>query len=1111
VRSVGSMGLTRRTRPRPIVERLRRWQRIGGLVLLLLTALPGLASAAAPAWRVVAQTNSTVAPGGTTTFRVEVKNTGDATAGGSPMAFSGSMSSGLQVTAISVVAPTPSAWSCFTRSLPARTVSCSNSSDTVLSQARVLFEVTAQATSSEGAIEVGTFGMTGGGASLSTSPAPIAVSSTLPDFGIDVLDGATTEDAAGSLSTQAGAHPYATSVSLQLNTVHNPAPLIGDLWPVEAVRDVVTDLPPGLVGNPSGLAQCTTAELANGAATGARPLCAPSSQVGTAVIRLNGKAGVFDALGPLPVFNMVPPPGVPARFGFNVLGVLVTLDARVRSGSDYGLSVVASNTAEAIPIAGTTVTFWGVPSDTSHDPERACPGQKGPWDAGPSCTSSAPRAAFLRNPTSCEPAPGSPVDDGLATTMHVDSWAHPGRVGADGLPDLSDPAWKSTSYVTHEPPGYPFPEGDWGAHVLPTGCDAVPFSPTLAGLPEAGAKPGAPTGFNFDVTLPQSDDPLTVGSSDLRKAVVTLPQGIRVSPSAANGRQACSSAQIALHSAAEPTCPDASKIGSVRIETPLLPDPLEGSVYLAAQNDNPFNSLLAIYFVVHGPGVIVKLAGHVQADPVTGQLTTAFDDNPQLPFSRLHLAVDGGPHAALVLPQQCGSYTTTGTLTSWSGKTVPSNSAFSVSGDAAECSGGMTFSPGFAAGTENPIAGEDSTFNLRLTRDDRDQQISSLEVTTPQGLTGVLKGISPCPESVLAAFPNPPIAGKGAAELALPSCPAASQVGRVIVGAGAGTDPFYAQTGKAYLAGPYRGAPLSLAVTVPAVAGPFDLGTVLVRNAIHVDPIDAHLTVKSDPLPTILQGIPLDVRDIRISMDRPNFMLNPTSCNEMSIGAQVKSTAGSLATPSNRFQVGECSRLGFKPKLTLRLRGGTKRTQHPALTAILRPRPGDANISRVSVALPKSEFLDQAHLVNICTRAQFAASACPRGAIYGHATVITPLFDEPLTGPVYLRSSRNLLPDLVPDLRGPANLPIRIESAGRIDEIGGGIRNTFDFIPDAPFTKLVMRLKGGNKGLLQNSRNICRRAFRATVKMDAHNGKVHDTRPMLKASCPKKGKRNKKR
>jgi hypothetical protein len=1073
VRSVDSMALSRRTPSRRIVE---SWWRIAGLALLVLVALPALASAA-PAWRVVAQTNTTVAPGDTTNFRVEVRNVGDTPAGGSPMAFAGSVSSGLRVTAIAALSPRPSAWSCFTGSLPARTVSCSNNSDTVSPSERVLFQVTAQALGSEGAVETGTFTMAGGGAPSSSGVATTTVSSTLPGFGIDILDGATTADASGPISTQAGGHPYATTVSLALNTVHNPAPLIGDLWPIEALRDVVTDLPPGLVGNPSGLAQCTAAELANGVGTGPQPLCASSSQVGVATIRLNGNGGIFDAIGPLPVFNLVPPPGVPARFGFNALGVLVTLDARVRSGSDYGLSIVASNTPEALPIAGTTVTFWGVPADASHDAERACPGEFAPWGAGPHCTSSAPRAAFLRNSTSCAPSPGSPVDDGLVTTMHVDSWAHPGRVGADGLPDLTDPAWKSASYVTHQPPGFPFPEGAWGAHVLPTGCDAVPFDPVLAGLPDAGAKPGAPAGFNFDVTLPQTDDPLTVGTSDLRKAVVTLPLGVRVSPSAVNGRQACSSAQIAVDSSVEPTCPDASRIGSVRIDTPLLPDPLEGAVYLAAQNDNPFNSLLAVYFVVHGPGVIVKLAGHVEADPVTGQLTTTFDDNPQLPFSRLHLAFDGGPHAPLVLPQQCGSYTTTATLVGWNGDSVPRASTFGVSGDAAECSGGTTFSPGFAAGTESPIAGSSSTFQLRLTRADRDQELKALTVEMPSGLTGRIASVELC----------------GAAQASSGACPDGSRVGSVTVGAGAGPDPFYVTGGRAYLTGPYKGAPYGLAIVVPAKAGPFDLGTVVVRSALFVDKHTADVSVVSDPLPTILQGIPLDVRDVRVSIDKDGFFLNPTSCAEKTIRGAIESTAGATAQVSSRFQAAECANLDFEPRLVLAVggRGHTARNRTTPLTATL-TMPRGANLRFVRVVLPKAINARLTVIQDACTRAEFEAdiSKCDH-ARAGTAEAVTPLLRDPLTGSAYFVKNGHGIPDLFVALRGP----IDFDLIGKVTIVRNTfLTNTFDSVPDVPVTSFTLKLFGDRKnGSVGAAANLCAansRRQKAELDFKAQNGRT---------------------
>jgi hypothetical protein len=301
-----------------------------------------------------------------------------------------------------------------------------------------------------------------------------------------------------------------------------------------------------------------------------------------------------------------------------------------------------------------------------------------------------------------------------------------------------------------------------------------------------------------------------------------------------------------------------------------------------------------------------------------------------------------------------------------------------------------------------------------------------------------------------------------------------------------------------------------MAIVTPAVAGPFDLGTIVVRVALAVDPVTAQITARSDEIPQILQGIPLDVRSVQVRIDKPEFTLNPTSCDPTSIAASVLSTLGSTASLSNPFQVGECGRLGFKPRLRLSLKGGTKRGQNPALTAVLAPRAGDANIKSIQVSLPRSEFLDQAHIRTICTRVQWAADACPKGAIYGRATVTTPLLDYKLTGPVYLRSSNNTLPDLVPDLRGPAHQPIRLEAAGRTDSPRRAIRNTFSFVPDAPFSKLVLRMRGGKKGLLQNSQNICAQRNRASVTFGAHNGEVHSVRPLLRAKgCGKAGRKGK--
>jgi hypothetical protein len=330
-------------------------------------------------------------------------------------------------------------------------------------------------------------------------------------------------------------------------------------------------------------------------------------------------------------------------------------------------------------------------------------------------------------------------------------------------------------------------------------------------------------------------------------------------------------------------------------------------------------------------------------------------------------------------------------------------------------------------------------------------------------------------------------------------------VGSVSVAAGAGPAPYYAP-GKAYLTGPYKGAPVSLAIVTPATAGPFDLGTVVVRTALYVNRTTTQITAVSDPIPTILQGIPLDVRSVQVRLDRPEFTLNPTSCDPSSFGGTLMSAFGQASPLQSRFQLGECGRLGFKPKMTLALKGGTTRGKHPALTATLEPRAGDANLASISVALPHSEFLAQEHIRTVCTRVQFAAKECPAESIYGTATVETPLVSYPLSGPVYLRSSSNTLPDLVPDLMGPASQPIELEADGRTDSFHGGIRNTFEYVPDAPFTKFTLRLQGAKKGLLVNSTNICAKPQKATVKYTAHNGDTYEAHPVLKAQCPRKRK-----
>ena len=601
--------------------------------------------------------------------------------------------------------------------------------------------------------------------------------------------------------------------------------------------------------------------------------------------------------------------------------------------------------------------------------------------------------------------------------------------------------------------------------------------------------------------------------ADLRDAEVKLPAGMSINPASAMGLGACSAQQVGLATPvgaspihfdeAPAACPESSKLGAVEIDTPLLEKPLKGAAYLAKQGENPFGSLLALYLVAEGSGVIVKQAGEIEVG-AGGQLTTVFHDTPQVPFSDVHVELFGGSRAPLRTPATCGTYTAEATLTPWSGNPASVvGSSFDITG----CGAGG-FSPSFEAGTENPLAGITSPFALRLQRNDGTQELGGLRLTLPEGLIGYLKGLSYCSDAVLNAISTD--RGTGAAEEASPSCPASSQVGTVTVGAGAGPTPFYTSAGRAYYAGPYKGAPVSLAVVTPAVAGPFDLGSVVVRNAIYVDPTTSQLTVVSDPLPTELHGIPLDLRDVRVNVNRDHFTRNPTSCDEMQVTSTIASTQGATASPSQRFQVAGCERLGFKPRLSLRLSGGTKRADHPALTAVLRPRPGDANISRVEVALPHTEFLAQNHIRTICTRVQFAADSCPAGSVYGTVTAASPIFDYPLYGNVYLRSSSHPLPDMVLKLKGPASQPIEIVTVGRIDSKNGGIRTTFENIPDAPLTKVVLRMPGGKKSLLENSTNICRTVPHASAKLDAHNGKFRDFSPPLQSSsCGGAGKRGK--
>lgn len=916
----------------------------------------------------------------------------------------------------------------------------------------------------------------------------VARASAVP-FEITSLEGGVFKQSGpGPEETQAGSRPYRGTASFRLNYEPN-----GPFFrPIGSLRDTFTELPPGLVGNPRAVPACP----------GSIPIVQPcpiDTQIGFANVFTDFSSPSNH--GYIPVYNMETQPGSPALFRFVVEGAPIVLSAKLRTGGDYGVTVVTRNAPQTVPTFGVDLTIWGVPADPVHDTERGYKaGSVGigspcadPVNAPCSNPSTAPLKPFLSLPTSCT----GPVDTHMTIT-----------------------AWEGES----DDASFTSPGGE--------GCNALDFSPSLEARPTTNVADSS-SGLDVNLHIPQNEactpgPPVSCGVAEahLRDTVVELPEGMSVNPASANGLGACSPAQIGLTSAAgatpitmteaAATCPDTAKLGTVEVNTPVLDHPVQGAAYIATPYDNPFGSLLALYIALDDPqtGIVVKLAGKVTPDPVTGQLTATFDENPQLPFEDFQLHFFGGAGGSLRTPAVCGSYETSSSLTPWSAPdsgppATPSDVwAIERSPSAGTCpasQGTLANSPSFDAGTVSPIAAAHTPVVINLRREDDTQQFSAVTLTPPQGLVGKLAGISPCPQPAL----DEAAAKSGRAEEASPSCPVGSYVGSVTAAAGAGPSPYNAP-GRAYLIGPYKGAPLGIAIVTPATAGPFDLGTIVVKTALYVDRRTAQITAVSDEIPSILQGIPLDVRSVQVKLDRPDFTLNPTSCDPMSFGGSLLSTQGNSVALQSRFQVGECGRLGFKPQLSLRLKGATKRNGYPALTAILEPRAGDANLASISVALPHSEFLAQEHIRTVCTRVQFAADACPRAAIYGTATVTTPLLDYALTGPVYLRSSDNPLPDLVPDLRGPANQPIKLESAGRTDSIRGGIRNTFDFVPDAPFTKLVLQMQGGKKGLLVNSTNICKQLNRAMVKYGAHNGRTYETRPVLKAQCPKAKKRHKK-
>jgi hypothetical protein len=904
------------------------------------------------------------------------------------------------------------------------------------------------------------------------SPGP--ASSGVPAFGISSFDGLITNQD-GSVDTQAGSHPFQATTSFSFPTAVYP----GNDGPiaVESMKDVSVDLPAGLVGSPVGIPQCPQQDLGPG--------CPAGSQVG--LLRVQVEA-VHDLT--IPLYNMVPNLGEPAQFAAFLSPINVYIGFHVRSGGDYGLTASLSDALSVGPVSASSLTVWGVPADPAHDALRGAichgdPSVLANCAGGGLSVGGLPRA-LLTLPTSC----AGPQ----ATSLSVDTWQHPGD-------------FFTASFLSHDAAGNP---------VGVDGCNRLQFAPSLTAQPDSTAG-DSPTGLHVDVHIPQAGlaDPQGLAAANLKKAVVALPAGLSVNPASADGLAACTPQEIALSSAAPARCPDASKVGSVEVDSPLVDHPLLGGVYLASQGDNPFGSLLAIYIAVDDPqtGVVLKLAGHVVPDPQTGQLTTTFDNNPRLPFTDFKLDFFGGLRAALATPASCGVYQTTGQMVPWSavdpnnplpGEIANAGDSFAVSSGAngAPC-GALAFTPSFLAGTASNQANGFSPLSVSFSRTDGSQQLGGVSVQMPPGLLGMLSSVPLCGE---------PQASQG-------RCGAGSQIGHTVVSAGAGSSPLVVpQAGQpqapVYLTGPYKGAPFGLSIVVPAVAGPFNLGTVVVRAAVSVDPHTAQVTVTSDPLPSILQGIPLRVRRVDVVVDRPGFIFNPTSCDPSLVNGTITSTQGTTAAVSSRFQAANCGELPFTPTFSASTTARTSRANGASLDAkILIGVKGEANAHVVAVQLPKQLPSRLTTIQKACLDSVFNVNPaeCPAASLVGSATASTPVLLVALTGPAYLVSHGGAgFPDLVVVLQGDG---VRFDLVGSINISSKGITSSkFSSAPDVPINSFELKLPQGPHSILTSNGSLCAKPLIMPTTITGYNNKQVKQNTKIKVTgCPKAKKAKKTR
>jgi hypothetical protein len=876
---------------------------------------------------------------------------------------------------------------------------------------------------------------------------------------------------------QAGSHPGLATFSFDLNSIEGGLTQAKELQkiPSGSLRNVQVELPPGFVGAPTAVGECTPTELGSEA-------CPVSSQVGRVDASIQAGFGATSRVDlTAGLFNMVHPRGSITDLGFVLASKFVHIKASLDPANNYAIRTITPDINETLRVMNTKVTIWGIPGDTSHGAERG--GLTG-----------IPVKPFLTVPDRCEGA-------NQMVLSHYESWQNSGVFG----PELF----------------YSMP-GQF------TGCELPSFEPEVNVEP-TGKQADSPTGLNVHIHVPQNENPNGLGTPPVKETVVTLPEGMSFSPSFANGLDSCPLVAMRLGTNDPVECSDASRIGEVTLSTPLLPKPIEGSIYLAAQYDNPFGSLFAIYLVLHDNeerGLLIKLAGKIEADPVTGQIKTTFADTPQLPFEDLTLKFRSGSRAPLVNPAFCGVQSISAHMSSWAqpDNPVDLSSTYQVTEGAngAPCpvGGALAFNPGLVAGTLDNVAGSYSPLGVRLTRNDGEQEITGFAATLPAGVTASLTGVPFCPESAIAIAKSK----TGAQEEAEPSCPAGSLIGHTIAEAGVGGTLAQAP-GKMYMGGAFQGAPFSIVSITSAKVGPFDLGTVVVHLPLSIDPHTATVSVGSgapDQIPHIIDGVIVHVRNIRVYVDRPHFTLNPTSCEHLRFSATVIGSGQNYTSPaddipvtvSNPFQAADCSSLKFTPKINVSTGGKGSRANGTSLRFKIAYPAGAVGtqswFNTAKFSLPKQLPARLTTLQQACVASTFEQNpaACPAHSVIGHAVVHTQILPVPLEGPVYFVShGGEKFPNAVLVLQG-YGVTVQLTGDTFISE-AGVTSATFRNTPDVPFESIEVTLPSGKYSefgvnLPHGNQNLCGQKLAMPTLFKASNGlEIKQNTSVSVTGCPK--------